>query len=92
MADGQGNINRPNTGTVPKIKYSNNAMAIHSSKDQSKSPRMSNNLVRTSLLPTVLFCHCRMLIMPMLSRGVLKIIVYKNRNWVDCVSKLVHSF
>lgn len=54
MADGQGNINRPNTGTVPKIKYSNNAMAIHSSKDQSKSPRMSNNLVRTSLLLTII--------------------------------------
>ncbi|XP_048520810.1 pericentriolar material 1 protein isoform X2 [Dendroctonus ponderosae] len=44
MADGQGNINRRNTGTVPKIKYSNKAAAMRSSKDQPKSGRMSNNL------------------------------------------------
>ncbi|XP_076273236.1 combover isoform X2 [Rhynchophorus ferrugineus] len=44
MADGTGNINRSNTGTVPKIKYSNNAAAIRTAKDQSRSPRMSNNL------------------------------------------------
>jgi len=46
MADGQGNINRSkNTGTVPKIKYSNNAMAVRATKDQIRSPRMANNLV-----------------------------------------------
>ncbi|XP_050297637.1 pericentriolar material 1 protein isoform X2 [Anthonomus grandis grandis] len=45
MADGQGNINRSkNTGTVPKIKYSNNTMAATSSKDQSKSGRLPNKL------------------------------------------------
>ncbi|KAL1506727.1 hypothetical protein ABEB36_006034 [Hypothenemus hampei] len=44
MADGQGDINRSNTGTVPKIKYSNNAMANRPPKDQSKSLRMSHNL------------------------------------------------
>ncbi|XP_030761339.1 pericentriolar material 1 protein isoform X2 [Sitophilus oryzae] len=44
MADGTGHKNRPNTGTVPKIKYSNNAAAIHTSQEQSKGPRMSNNL------------------------------------------------
>ncbi|CAG9762562.1 unnamed protein product [Ceutorhynchus assimilis] len=51
MADGQGNINRPNTGTVPKKKYSNNAMAVHSTNDQSKGPRMSNNLTSSWHVP-----------------------------------------
>ncbi|XP_066253969.1 pericentriolar material 1 protein-like isoform X2 [Euwallacea similis] len=45
MADGQGNLSRrKNTGTVPKIKYSNNAVAMHSSLDQIRTPRMANNL------------------------------------------------